>query len=40
MMMPILRAWFLRLRGMFRKEQLDRELEASISASSQVTPLP
>jgi predicted permease len=32
MMMPILRAWSLRLRSMFRKEQLDRELDAEFAS--------
>src|SRR6266436_3883327 len=32
MMMPILRAWFLRLRSMFRKEQMDRELDAEFAS--------
>jgi len=31
-MMPILRAWSLRLRRMFRKERLDRELEAEFAS--------
>jgi putative ABC transport system permease protein len=30
--MAILRAWFLRLRSMFRKEQLDRELDAEFAS--------
>jgi len=31
-MMPILRAWSLRLRSMFRKDQLDRELDAEFAS--------
>src|SRR6266404_6994983 len=31
-MMPILRAWSLGMRSMFRKEQLDRELDAEFAS--------
>ena len=31
-MMPILRAWSRRVHSMFRKEQLDRELDAEFAS--------